>query len=268
MSTDEDMIIEATEIVEHAKQMEIPVRILGGCAVRIHCPAHTELHKVKMQRKIPDIDFITLGKHKTNLKDLLGKLSYELQLVMVENERAIYHSNIKEITTDVFFDVIRMCHIINIKERLENDFPTITLADLMLAKLQVVKNNRKDISDVVVLLLEHELGDTDKETINVGHIARLLSNDWGFYHTLTSNLRKTEEALDSYRDMLSPEELEMVRSRIGMMIARLEKEPKSTRWKMREKVGTRKLWYTEVEEQQRGSLAEYLTNKGKREATS
>jgi hypothetical protein len=257
------LIKEGIEIVEHARKMEVSLRILGGCAVRIHCPAHVELHKIKMQRKIPDIDFATLGKHKASVRNLMGKLGFEPELVTVEGERAIYENKVRGITTDVFFGKIQMCHVLDIKERLEIDFPTITLADLILTKLQVVKINKKDINDVIVLLLEHEIGDSDEGTINLGYIAKLLSNDWGFYYTVTSNLRKIEEGIETYRDLLKREEEETVRSKIENMVARLKDEPKSMKWKIREKVGTKKIWYTEVEEQQRGSLAEYLTNQSK-----
>ena len=42
------------------------------------------------------------------------------------------------------------------------------------------------------------------------------------------------------------------------MLSTLQGEPKSIKWKMREKIGTKKLWYNEVEEKGRGALPEYL----------
>ena len=41
----------------------------------------------------------------------------------------------------------------------------------------------------------------------------------------------------------------------------IEAHPKTFAWRMRQKVGTRKIWYNEVEEKERGTLAEYLIRK-------
>jgi hypothetical protein len=55
-----------------------------------------------------------------------------------------------------------MNHIIEFKDRLEKDYPTIPLEELMLEKLQIVKINEKDIKDLIVLILEHEIGENGK----------------------------------------------------------------------------------------------------------
>ena len=79
---------------------------------------------------------------------------------------------------DVFFDRLDMNHIIDFKNRLELDFPTISLADLLLEKMQIVQINEKDIKDTIILLREHPVEDPDKETINANYVASLLAEDW------------------------------------------------------------------------------------------
>lgn len=264
--TDEQFLAEAIELVHRLKDVNIPLRIMAGCAVRIHCPAHAQFHKVKMQRNIRDIDFITLGKHKKQLEPLLNELGYSPQLAKFGMDRDIYEHKAKRITLDIFYDKLNMCHTIDFVNRLENDFPTISLADLVLQKLQIIEINERDVRDLLVLFLEHEVGENDKETIDGKFIARLLSNDWGFYYTVTENIKKSNSiVLKQYRDMLSPEEHQIFETRTGRLLSVIEAQPKSVKWRFRQKVGTKSIWYNEVEEKERGALAEYLMKKNQEE---
>jgi hypothetical protein len=264
--TEERYVSEAVELVDRMRAAKVPLRIMAGCGVRIHCPEHTQLHLEKMQRKIMDIDFVTLSKFKKDLEKSLEGLGYTRQLAKFGLDRDIYVNVAKEITVDLFYDSLRMCHVIPFTDRLENDYPTVTLADLALQKLQIVKINEKDIMDLIVLFLEHEVGKTDKETIHGSYIAKLLSADWGFYYTVTENIKKSREsAEDRYKDKLSPEELQLFQERTKQLLDMIDSEPKSMKWKLRQKVGTKSVWYNEVEEKERGTLAEYLMKKAELE---
>jgi len=262
--TDEKFVSEATQIVERMKNANIPFRIMAGCAVRIHCAGHTQLHQVKMQRNIRDIDLVTLRKYKKQAEAQLLEIGYSPQLVKFEMDRDIYEKAAEGITLDVFYDRLDMCHSIDFVDRLEHDFPTIALADLVLQKLQIIELNERDAKDIIVLFLEHEVGKTDTETINGKYIAKLLSNDWGFYYTVTQNIKKSNDlALKYSKDMLPPNELQVFQARTAQLLSMIETEPKSFKWNMRQKVGTKMIWYNEVEEKERGTLAEYLINKEK-----
>jgi hypothetical protein len=260
--TDEQFLAEAAELVQQMKNADIPLRIMAGCGVRIHCPDHVQLHKVKMRRNIRDIDFATLSKHKKNLESLLDRLGYSPQIAKLGMDRDIYGNRAKGITLDIFFDRLNMCHVIELADRLENDFPTVSLADLVLQKLQIVEVNERDLKDLVVLFLEHNVGETDRETIDGRYIAELLSNDWGFYFTASENIKKSNSiVLKQYGDMMSQEERQIFQARIGQLLSMVEAQPKSLKWRMRQKVGTKRIWYNEVEEKERGTLAEYLMKK-------
>jgi len=262
--TDEQYVTEALDIVERTKNARIPLRVMAGCAVRIHCPEHTPLHKVKMQRNIRDIDFVTLRNHKKKLEAVMRDLGYSPQLAKFEMDRDIYQNEAKRVTLDIFYDRLNMCHAIDFVDRLENDFPTVSLADLVLQKLQIIETNERDAKDIIVLFLEHEVGDTDKETINGEYIAKLLADDWGFYYTVTENIKKNNNlALEYSKDILSPQQLKTFQTRTGQLLSMIETKPKSFKWKMRQKIGTKSIWYNEVEEKERGTLAEYLIKKQK-----
>jgi len=263
---DEDFVQEAVKITEQAQKANVPLRAMGACAIRIHCPNHLKLHRVTMQRRITDLDFMTLREYQTNVRDIVKQYGYSPDLAMVGIGRDIYRNAEKSIVMDVFFDRLEMCHTIEFENRLEIDFPTLSLADLILQKLQVVKINEKDVKDVIVLLLEHEVGQGDKETIDTEHIAKLLAGDWGFYYTVTTNLSKARNmAANQYGNMLLQEEVKTIDSRVDNMLSRFNEEPKSMKWKMRERVGTKRIWYREVEEVAMGSLTEYLMKKYQRE---
>src|SRR5207237_5396907 len=89
---------------------------------------------------------------------------------------------------DIFMDELYYCHRIAFGGRLHVDSHTIPLAELLLEKMQIVELNEKDVKDTIVLLLEHDIGDGDDETVNGRLIADVLSDDWGFYHTVNMNL--------------------------------------------------------------------------------
>jgi predicted SPOUT superfamily RNA methylase MTH1 len=141
-----------------------------------------------------------------------------------------------------------MSHVIEFKGRLEQDYPTIPLAELLLEKMQIVKINEKDIKDTTLLLKTHDIGDTDKDTINTVRIAKVLKEDWGFYYTVTNNLDKVRTRKDEY-DWLSQNDRELIGTKIDKLCSIIEAEPKSTGWKLRARIGTKKKWYTDVDEQ-------------------
>jgi hypothetical protein len=243
------LVNEAVSITRSAEERDITLRIMGALAVSYHCPKYRYLHE-KMDRVPTDIDFASYSKHKDKLTKFLEELGYKTDTLSMsfpsyaEGRRRIYYGKVH---VDVFFDELRMCHAIDWRKRLEVDTPTIPIADIVLEKLQIVEINAKDIKDLIILFLEHDVGETDKETINGRYIADLLSKDWGFYYTSTMNLNKTLNSINEYVQ-LPAEEVAVVQERIQKLLDMIEKQPKSMSWKMRSRVGTKQKWYTEVEE--------------------
>jgi len=163
--------------------------------------------------------------------------------------RQIFNDKDGNKAIDVFLGKFEMCHVIDYSERLEVDSPTVPPADLLLQKLQIVQTNEKDIQDTIILLCEHEIGKTDKDEINGDYVAKILSNEWGFYYTVSLNLPKIKEFLDKYP--LTPEDRKTVAERIDKLQSTIEAAPKTFQWKMRAKIGPAKKWYNVVEEVQR-----------------
>ena len=90
-----------------------------------------------------------------------------------------------------------MCHELDFEKRLELDERTLTLADLLLSKLQIVRMTEKDLKDIYALVNDHRLepNPNGHEAIDVSRVADVCSNDWGWYRTVKGNVEKaTEEA--------------------------------------------------------------------------
>jgi len=243
-----DFVEEARRVVNSAKNRGLTLRILGALAFRIHCPQWTPLHSA-MGRVITDIDFIADSDHRKAVIELLKELGYVMNRdqfrLMRLYRRYMYDDPDNHRHIDVYFDRLDYCHIIELKKRLEIDYPTISLADLILEKLQIVELNEKDVIDVIVLLREHEVGNSDNETVNSGYISELLATDWGFYYTATTNLKKINEYLFNHRTMMEIDK-KIVGANINQLYERIEEIPKSKKWRMRAKVGTKKKWYKDV----------------------
>ncbi len=244
-----DLVEDAVRIVERGKERGVTIRIMGAIAVRIHCQEFQHLLSA-MEREITDMDFMTLSRFKKDIRDLLqnfGFVANERFISWHGKNRHIYNHEKLGAKVDVFFDKLEMCHTIDFRERLEYDFPTITLADLLLEKMQIVRLTEKDIKDTIVLLREHEIGTTENETVNYKYISSILADDWGFYYTVVNNLEKVRFSLDGY-DALTNIDRSCVRERITKLIKYIDDEPKSLSWRLRAKVGIKKRWYTEVDE--------------------
>ena len=146
------------------------------------------------------------------------------------------------------FDRLDFCHVIPWSEqRLQADAPTLPLAELQLEKMQIVKLNEKDVIDTVMLLLEHELGDTDAETVLLSRVAELCCADWGLWRTTTMNLHKVRQLGCSY-SQLAASDWEILAARVELLLAYLDSAPKSLGWRIPSKLGDQVKWYKDVDE--------------------
>ena len=64
-------------------------------------------------------------------------------------------------------------------------------------KMQIVEINLKDFKDTIVLMLEHPLSDQQAgpKAIDVDYIVDIMRQDWGFYYTFTTNLKRVPDHL-------------------------------------------------------------------------
>ncbi len=246
---------EIRRIISEADGREILLRIMGGAAIRMHCPGHKELYDRLKRVPKHDMDFVTYSKFRPITKKLFVDLGYEPYISLMltgatGRHRQIFNDKEGNKAIDVFLDKLEMCHVIDFKDRLEVDSPTVPLAELLLQKLQIVQTNEKDIQDAIILLTEHDVGKGDKEEVNADYVAKVLANEWGFHHTVTVNFGKVKDFMGKYEG-LAKQDKAVVTERIDKLQEKIEKEPKTLQWKLRAKVGPSVKWYNVVEEVQR-----------------
>jgi hypothetical protein len=238
----------AVEMVDEARDRGFPLRILGSLAYRLHCPANIGFFEA-MKRDLTDIDFASKAEHRKDVRDYLGSQGYAIDkeiLAMSEGKRYAFMDPATGMNIDVFFDELFFCHPIPLRNRLDLDYPTITPTDLLLEKMQIVEINPKDIKDSLVLLLEHPVEAKTADAIDPEYVAKLLAGDWGYYHTVTTNLMRLNA--ETVKAGFPEESAGLVGKRIEELMQVIDRAPKGTAWKLRAKIGTRIKWYQEVAE--------------------
>lgn len=237
---------EALNLVEEAATSSLLLRITGSVAIRLHCDQHWPLLVRLGRRPYHDIDFWGLGKDQRQIERFFSERGYIADPKVKHMhewgiKRLIYEHPESAVKIDVFMDELVMAHTIDFKKRLELDYPCVSLADLLLSKLQIHEITDNDLMDVLVLLLEHGYG-TGANEIDIDHVAGVLGHDWCFWYEAMQNIAKLREALARYEPIAGHDAVTL-EGKLAKLEDRIESEPKDRRWRLRAKVGTRKRWY-------------------------
>ena len=246
------MRAEGERIVVEGTKRDLHVRLLGAIAFQAHCPKFNFLTK-SLKRVLSDVDFAAYYSESNRINEMMRELGYEDQsmiTVLYGHRRTIWDNKSNGLHVDIFIDKLEMNHDIEFRNRLEIDPLTIPLVDMLLEKMQIVHLEEKDMVDTTMLLREHDVGKAGPETIDAPYVAKRLSDDWGFYYTCTTNLKKVSDRLATYQE-LTQEDREDVSKKIEKLLKIIEDEPKTMRWKLRARVGPSKKWYRDVEEVRR-----------------
>jgi hypothetical protein len=266
---DAEFLREAQNIVDLARGKGTVLRILGSLGIYAHSLHEPEgiafLRRVgRVQEGSPlftDLDLMGYGSQGRAISGVFEDLRFRPDSMIngfFGDRRLVYYEGQDRFHVDVFLDKLEFSHDILFGKRpgngrLELDYPTISLTDLVLEKLQIHRIGRKDLVDLLVIFLGHDVRanvDEDREAVDAGHIATLLSDDWGFWYESIQNLGKTRQLLGDFvaRDRISGELSGRALARIAALEAALREGPKGRHWQKRAKVGTAKPWFREVEE--------------------
>lgn len=262
-----DPLAEAIRIVDIADERGLQVRLIGGMAVRAHAPDWT----ARTRQTEVDLDFATRGRDRSDFYALLEEEGYAADKrhnALFGGAQGYFMDIARNRPVDVLIDKLEMCHRVTFGDRLGASKPTLPLAELLLSKLQVVKINRKDVLDAIVLLAEHPLGDDDGApdarhglgSISIPRVTQYTSGDWGWWRTVTDNL----EVLASFiaGGGMTPDDLDLGGDRpvrfdplaqVQALRAAIDAVPKTLSWKARARIGDRMKWYAEPEEVGHGS---------------
>jgi len=240
-----DVEAEAARVLERAAQAKLLVRLLGGAAVGMH--RHSAFPP-QLQRRYGDIDVVVKKGQDRGLKRLLEDLGYTPNRSFNNlhgDRRLLYYDERNARQLDIFIGTFRMCHAIDLDDRLELHPTTLAPADLLLTKLQIVKINAKDIIDSQALLLEHAVERGPGDLIDLARLVQVTSRDWGWYTTFTDNLERLTPEENS---PLPAEAAGQIADRVATLQQALATAPKSLGWKARAVVGRRVPWYELPEE--------------------
>lgn len=265
-----EFVNEALKIVETAQSRQVYLRILGALAVYVHsldkedCTnAFKSLGRFgEGKPTFTDLDLGAYGKQKKETNKVFQDLKFKPDIMvnaLFGNRRLIFYHPKNIFHVDIFLDKLEFSHDVRFGEkpglgRLELDYPTITLEDIVLEKLQIHNINRKDLIDLIVLFMGHDVSDQNtKDSVAGNYIANVLSEDWGFWYDATTNLDKVKSLAMEFEGSgkLSHEQVNKALNGIAQLRQIIEKATKTERWKVRARVGTTKPWFREVEEVQR-----------------
>jgi hypothetical protein len=219
-------------------------RALGGVAVALRCES---VLNPPLAREYHDIDLATSRDDAHRLSEVLinaGCTAPERFNALHGHARMMFTTS-EGTHIDVIVDEFVMCHRLSLRRRLTIDSQTLTLADLLLTKLQIAKINHKDVGDIVAVLVDHQLTDGD-DGINVDYIVKVLSEDWGWWRTVTANLEIVDELAPSFG--LSEAERKHVHTQIRACRRAIGGGRRSLRWKARARIGERVPWRLDPEE--------------------
>ncbi|HEX3975444.1 MAG TPA: hypothetical protein VHW96_04220 [Solirubrobacteraceae bacterium] len=236
-----DPIEEGRRLVTRAGADGVTLRLLGGVAIRLQAPDAGPL----LTRDIKDIDVVTPRGNNRALATVFSGLGYlgdEMFNAMHGTHRQLWVDPVNRRQVDVFVGAFEMCHSIPIAERLDREPLTVPRAELLLTKLQIIQLNERDERDIYNLCFHHDL-----DAIGAGYVAELCARDWGLWRTCRQTIERCVADVGGYA--LTPEQQELIAGRLDGLWERIEAEPKSGKWKRRSRVGDRKRWYEEPEEE-------------------
>jgi hypothetical protein len=268
MSEDE-FVKEAIGIVDKAQSQGACLRILGSLAAYIGALNAGQGDLLKSLGRFgegmplfTDLDLAAYGKQAAAIEKIFRDLSFEPDRMvngMFGHKRLIYYHPERKYHVDVFLNRLEFSHDVEFGEkpgegRLDIDYPTISPADIVLEKLQIHQINRKDLIDLIVLFLVHDLSNQfTKNTIDASYIGKILAEEWGFWYDAVTNLEKVKALTELLEkdNKLSDAQVRRVKQRIESLLDYVNKTPKLRSWEKRAKTGTKKPWYREVEEVER-----------------
>ena len=248
----EVMDAESRALIETADKSGLSLRTIGGIAVWQRLGDATRARFQEVRPAPRDLDLLAPPGTSSVISEVFQAHDYEgdERLIAWHGKKRHRYFRLADegklpLEVDVFLGDPPLCHAIDFRERLSVPGPAMAATDLLLQKLQIVETNPKDLIDLSFLLIDQELETDERGGLNVQRIAELLSRDWGFYYTTGQNLDRAQAVLS---DFLTPEQSATVEQRIARLREKMDAAPKTRRWRLREKLGTRVQWYNDVEE--------------------
>ena len=245
-----DVASEADRVLALAGDAGAMTRLIGGVAIAKHL--HVELPDALL-RAYADIDLVVRRGDDRALRAALERGGYVPNVAFNSlrgDRRLLYYDESNGRQLDVFVGTFSMCHVLELDDRLALDPATLSPADLLLTKLQVVEVNRKDQTDALAIVLTHDLADERSgDVIGIDRLVSVTRRDWGWFTTANDNLTVLKGVAAG---LLQGEDRDLALARIDRIARSIADAPKSMGWKARSRVGRRVRWYELPEEVRHG----------------
>ncbi len=242
-----DAYTAAIQTVEAARRDGVPLKLLGGQAIRYLTPDFPP-----RRRGDQDIDFASVAGASRPVTELLTGLGFEgdRRFNNLHGHRQLYFRSPEGIPVDVIMNRLNMCHVLEFSGRIDRLPMTLDVSDLLLSKLQVVRQTEKDVHDIVYLLAAHQVRAGDQPgTIGLARFAEVLAGDWGWWRTTIGNLDRVVELVRGELARLVPAGAPHDPVEQAIALRRYaDTMPKRLKWKLRARVGELAQWYELPEE--------------------
>ena len=248
MTPPADIVTEAGNVLRECDARQVSGGLLGGLAVARHRHRPTP---PPLERSYADIDIVIGRKDGKQAKAALLALGYvpnERFNGLHGDRRLLFYDEANGRQLDVFVGSFSMCHSLDLSGRLTLLPDTLSVADLLLTKLQIVQINAKDLIDAAQLLRNHEVGRADEpgaDHLSLDRVCAITSADWGWYTTLSDNLAKL---VTFAGETLAEPDRGLVTDAAQSIQTAIDEAAKSLRWKARARLGRRAAWYELPEE--------------------
>ncbi len=145
----QEMLESARAIIATAKETGVTLRIAGGIGVLEAVKGEPETFAFLLKHrsagnpeaKFADIDMVGYSKETRKMNDVfIEKLHFGKDKIvnsLFGDTRRIYYDPTGSFHVDIFLDKLDFSHQIDLRGRLELQYPSLNYADLLLSKLQI-----------------------------------------------------------------------------------------------------------------------------------
>jgi hypothetical protein len=243
----DDLLGIAVDLVRGAEERGVPLRLVGGMAVRMLCPSFPPRVRARQ-----DLDLASVSAARRELTSYLEERGHrsDKRFNALYGHKQLFFQAPDGRAVDVLIDQLDMCHVLPFKDRIERMPLTLDVTDVLLSKLQIVELNEKDAQDVLYLLSAFEVREGDDVgTIGLRRISDVVADDWGWWRTMVLNLDRIAALAGSDGRHLVPDGAPFeAATNIQRIRTAVDEVPKGLRWKIRSRIGERKRWYNVPEE--------------------
>jgi len=229
---------EGERLAVAARAAGLPLLLIGGVAVWQCCPS---ARREPLARIYGHVDLAGRAADRRAIGEFMASQGYDADRrsnVAHAATRLRYHDPVRDRPVDVRLDRFVMAHELDLRGCLSAGELSVPLADLLLMKLQVVNLERRDLVDILAMLLDHSFAPGE---IDMQRILDVTHSDWGFEHTIHRTLATVREHIDEFG--LDADSRAAIVNRVDQLEFALGSAGKSITWKLRALVGERRRWH-------------------------